>query len=121
MSVLVVSSVCLDEMLADVGLTSLVLVQFEHCTFVLNAMSVAVVGVVELLLRLVVGITVVVCAVVVHGKHMPQVIEHTVRTCGNFDFFVQNPFFFHLSQNFAVLLLSLQSVIKVKFKLFLLT
>ena len=106
-------------MLADVGLTSLVLVQFEHCTFVLNAMSVAVIEVVELLLRLVVGITVVVCVVVVHGKHMPQVIEHTVRTYGNFDFSVQNPFFFHLSQNFAVLLLSLQSVMKVKFKLFL--
>ena len=49
-----------------------------------------------------------------HGKHMPQVIEHTVRTYGNFDFSVQCPFSFHLSQNFAVLLLSLQSVIKIK-------
>ena len=59
MSVLVVSPVCLNKMLSDVWLTSLVLVQFEHCTFVLHAMLVAVIEVVELLLGLVVGIIVV--------------------------------------------------------------
>ena len=108
-------------MLEDVGLSSLALVQFEHCTFVLKTMLVAAVGMVELLFGLIVGITVVVCAVVVHGKHMPQVIEHTVRTYGNLDFSLQNRFLFYVPQNFAVSLLSLQSVIKVKIKLLLLT